>query len=225
MRIYKRNYMLMGQDSPSMRRESSANDKNSYDLFTSHHEKKGYAGVCTYVRKGGTKGVDKTPFDASLAQGRALLTKHDGFDLLNIYAPNAGRGDSHLKVKFEFYDAMKKLVQTYNTTETGIIIAGDVNTAHDEIDVYAPRKFKDGTGFLISERQWITAFLEEEKLTDSFRSKYPELRKFSFWDARTQKRGIDCGWRIDVFYISSHLKSGIIDSTIRNEVIIASCKQ
>jgi exodeoxyribonuclease III len=131
--------------------------------------------VCTYVRKACTQSVDKNPVEGE--QGRALLTKHDGFDLLNIYAPNAGRGEEYLKIKFAFYKQMKMLTQKYNNTQTGIIIAGDINTAHQDLDVYMPKKFTTTTGFLIEEREWITKWLKEELLVDSYRNKYPSCRE------------------------------------------------
>lgn len=196
-----------------------------YDSFFSFSGK-GYAGVVTYVRKGGCQWWTDNPFNTALGSpppstslkktndpdtdpdtsiGRCLLTDHGDFLLLNIYAPNAGRGEEYLARKLTFYGELSDCVRKWQNAGRKVIVTGDINTAHSELDIYNPTKYSQVTGFLNQERQWITDFLNEHNMVDAFRERHKDVRKYSFWDQRRQQRPLNNGWRIDAFYVSRDL--------------------
>jgi exodeoxyribonuclease-3 len=114
-----------------------------------------------------------------------MLTDHGAFSILNIYAPNAGRGPEHLAKKMEFYDELSSAMDKW-TLEEGrkVVITGDINTAHTELDIYNPKKYALETGFMDSERAWISGFLEGRKCVDVWREFNPGVRKYTFWDQK-----------------------------------------
>jgi exodeoxyribonuclease III len=116
-----------------------------------------------------------------------MLTDHGEFLILNIYAPNAGRGPEHLERKMKFYSELSQAMALWTQDGRKVIVTGDINTAHTDLDIYNPRKYVQETGFLEIERDWITTFLEERKCKDVWREFNPKIRKYSFWD---QKRCI-----------------------------------
>lgn len=198
-----------------------------YESFFSFSGK-GYAGIATFARKGSTRWWTDNPFnvdvgslkvqekgevkklldpdtDPDVSIGRCVLSDHGFFLLLNIYAPNAGRGEEYLARKFTFYRTLADCVRKWTEAGRKVIVTGDINTAHQELDIYNPEKYKTGTGFLPEERQWITKLLEDYNMSDAFRALYPTIRKYSFWDQRRQQRPLNNGWRIDAFYVSDAL--------------------
>jgi len=210
-----------------------------YDSFWSFSGS-GYAGVVTYSRHGLTKSFTPTPFPLPpssnpLTQGRCMLTDHGTFLLLNIYAPNAGRGPSHLQQKLAFYEELSSAVGRWNLEGRKVLVTGDINTAHTELDIYNPRKYMLGTGFLDVEREWVGFFLGDRVCVDVWREFHPGVRKYTFWDQKrcTARlphgwrlilvlREKNCGWRIDVFYANEAMMKDILSSDIHNNVSLLS---
>lgn len=210
-----------------------------YDSYFTYSGK-GYAGVCTFARKGATRWWTDAPFseplgaassarpsasaangasggdrrraveldvdeDPDVSRGRCVLTDHVDFLILNIYAPNAGRGESFLARKMEFYSTMSDCVRKWRAAGRRVIVTGDLNTAPSELDIYNPGKFAATTGFLPSERAYIEKFCKNHDAVDAFRHLHPDTRKYSFWDYRTQQRPLNNGWRIDLHLCSREL--------------------
>jgi exodeoxyribonuclease III len=113
-----------------------------------------------------------------------MLTDHGGFLLLNIYAPNAGRGSDHLERKMAFYAELSVTMERWTQEGRRVVITGDINTAHTELDIYNPKKYMEETGYLDIEREWITSFLSQRKCTDVWRKQHPGERKYTYWDQR-----------------------------------------
>jgi exodeoxyribonuclease-3 len=113
-----------------------------------------------------------------------MLTDHGAFMILNIYAPNAGRGDEYLERKMAFYGELSRAMARWTEAGHKVVITGDINTAHTEFDIYNPRKYIKDTGFLESEREWITTFLSQRKCKDVWREFNPGARKYTFWDQK-----------------------------------------
>jgi exodeoxyribonuclease III len=113
-----------------------------------------------------------------------MLTDHGAFLILNIYAPNAGRGPEHLERKMKFYSELSRAMERWTQEGRKVVITGDINTAHTELDIYNPKKYVSETGFLSSEREWITTFLEERKCKDVWRELNPGVKKYTFWDQK-----------------------------------------
>lgn len=158
-----------------------------YDSFWSFSGS-GYSGVVTYARQGLTKSSTPNPFNRlphdTLSSGRCMLTDHGVFMVLNIYAPNAGRGPEYLEKKMEFYDELSSAMGRWTQDGRKVVITGDINTAHTELDIYNPKKYASETGYLASEREWISRFLEERRCKDVWREQNPGVRKYTFWDQK-----------------------------------------
>jgi exodeoxyribonuclease III len=191
----------------------------------------------TYARTGLTKSFTDNPFATDsqesdvggLSQGRCMLTDHGSFMILNIYAPNAGRGDEYLERKMTFYRELSRAMARWTQAGHKVVITGDINTAHTELDIYNPRKYMKETGFLENEREWITTFLSERKCQDVWREVNPGVRKYTFWDQKrcmvftrvktnVVMREKNCGWRIDVFYANEGMMEDVLSSDILNNV-------
>lgn len=217
---------------------------DGYESFFSFSGK-GYAGIATFAKRGSVRWWTDNPFNTEIGSvkdkaakasmpedpdtaidtsiGRCVLTDHESFLLLNIYAPNAGRGPQYLERKFTFYRALEQCVAKWQAAGRQVIVTGDINTAHSELDIYNPTKFCEGTGFLPEERQWITEFLARQEMSDAFRRLHPDKRKYSFWDQKRNLRPSNYGWRIDAFYCSNKLfdtgAGEAVESAILNDVI------
>jgi exodeoxyribonuclease III len=120
----------------------------------------------------------------ALYRGRCMLTDHGDFVILNIYATNAGRGPAYLQRKMTFYNELYLAVARWTDEGKKVIVTGDINTAHTELDIYNPQKYRQETGFLDIERNWITTFLNDRKCKDVWRELHPTERKYTFWDQR-----------------------------------------
>ena len=175
--------------------------------FSSSRHKKGYSGVGTWSKLKPEKveyGIGIPRFDD---EGRVLALYFNEFILFNVYFPNGGGGLERLAYKLDFYDAFLKHIEILRQTEgKKIIFCGDVNTAHEEIDLARPKENEKNTGFLPEERAWIDEVIAQGYI-DTFRHFYPEKRAtYSYWDTKTRARDRNVGWRIDYFFISGELE-------------------
>jgi exodeoxyribonuclease-3 len=142
-------------------------------------------------------------------EGRVVMTDHQTFVLFNVYFPNAGRGEERLKYKLEFYEWFRKLcLDLVQNQQRNVIIVGDVNTAHKEIDVHRPDS--SATGFLPEERQWIDEFLASGFI-DIFRYLHPTTIAYSWWDPKSSKRIEDKGWRLDYAFVNSKFVHEVVE--------------
>jgi exodeoxyribonuclease-3 len=189
-----------------------------YHSYFSSAVKKGYSGVAIYsktepesIKKG--FGIEK--FDN---EGRILIAVYPEFTLLNIYYPNGKARQERLQYKMEFYDAFLKYVDKLKKKGINIIICGDVNTAHKEIDIARPKENEKVSGFLPEEREWIDKFISHGYL-DTFRMFNQEPDNYTWWDQLTRARDRNVGWRIDYFYISENLKKKIKNAFIMPDVM------
>ena len=195
------------------------------DLFQKHYEevlinpalKKGYSGTATYS-------VLKSDFHSTcpdidtLNEGRIIETHYDDIVLFNVYFPNGQKDDDRLAHKMKFYDDF--LLHCENLREDGksIIICGDVNTAHKEIDLKHPKANSKKSGFLPIERQWIDKLLEHGYI-DTFRYVHGDKEdSYSWWSYRANARANNVGWRIDYFFISEELAENLEDAFILDDI-------
>jgi exodeoxyribonuclease-3 len=191
---------------------------DGYESFFSAAERKGYSGVVTYTKLKPIKvqqGIGKKEFDS---EGRFIITEFDDFTLLNIYFPNGKASKERLQYKMEFYDSFLKHCKKLLKQNKKIVICGDVNTAHKEIDIARPKENSDVSGFLPQEREWIDKFLAAGFL-DTFRIFNQEPDQYTWWDMITRARERNVGWRIDYFYASENLKNNIKSASIHSSVM------
>lgn len=181
-------------------------------------ERPGYSGVLTFAKDKDAKselgfGIEK--FDI---EGRVVQTKFEDFRLFNIYFPNGGRDHSRVPFKLEFYAELLNLCDELHAQGEQIVICGDINTAHQEIDLKNHKTNHKTTGFLPEERAWITKYLENG-FVDAFRALYPEKEQYTWWTYRANARARNVGWRLDYFLVSEGLMDNVKDVVIHDEVM------
>lgn len=176
-----------------------------YAFFSHPKERKGYSGVALYTKKEPKKVEYGIGLSGTDDEGRIIIGHFDDFVLLNVYFPNGGGGPERLKYKLDFYDAFLVYIEKLRRREPRIIFMGDVNTAHEEIDLARPKENETHTGFLPEERAWIDEVVSLGWI-DTFRHFYPnKTGAYSYWDMKTAARERNVGWRIDYIFITPAL--------------------
>lgn len=182
-------------------------------------EKKGYSGVGTYRRveaEGCEKGFRAPEFDR---EGRVLAHRFPEFTLFNVYFPNGKARPDRLDYKLRFYDWFLKLLAGYRKKgQQRLVVCGDVNTAHKEIDLARPKENSLISGFLPQERAWIDRLLEAGFI-DTFRVFDPAPARYTWWDQLTRARERNVGWRIDYFFASEELRPHLAGAAIHADVL------
>jgi exodeoxyribonuclease-3 len=179
--------------------------------------RKGYSGVALYSNREPERiesGFGMTRFDE---EGRTLVADYSDFLLYNVYFPNGKASKERLQFKMEFYDAFAEHVKALVERGKRIVVCGDVNTAHREIDLARPRENEKISGFLPEERAWIDRFIESG-FVDTFRLYNQDPGQYTWWDLKTRARERNVGWRIDYFFISENLKDSLKSASILTEV-------
>jgi len=180
-------------------------------------ERKGYSGVAAFFRKQPldyTNGFGVPRFDS---EGRVITLAYEDFYLLNVYFPNGGQGPERLKYKLEFYEAFLEHVEQLRKEGKAVIFCGDVNTAHNEIDLARPKENVENSGFMPVERAWLDK-ITAKGWVDTFRHFHPEPDQYSWWDYKTRARERNVGWRIDYFFIDREHLPLVKDAFILPEV-------
>lgn len=197
--------------------EEIRSPKGYQSFFTHSKKRKGYSGVATYTKISPEYthvGMsDKDPDE----EGRTEVVYFKNFVLVNCYFPNGGGGPERLAYKLEFYDEFLKFVDTLHKKYKNVIFCGDVNTAHEAIDLARPKENEENTGFLPVERAWLDEVVAHGWV-DVFRHQNPNTRDvYTYWDMKTRARERNVGWRIDYFFISPELISKIRDIKILSD--------
>ena len=184
-----------------------------YYIFLNSAERKGYSGVATFTKERPLeirKGVGIEKFDK---EGRILITEYPSFVLFNIYFPNGKKNDERLDYKLNFYDTFLGYADNLKAEGKNIVVCGDFNTAHKEIDLTHPGANENRSGFLPIERAWMDTFVDHGYV-DTFRHFNKESNQYSWWDLKTRSRERNVGWRIDYFFVNNeflpHLKKAFI---------------
>ena len=186
--------------------------------FASHHwnwskKKKGYSGTACFCRQAPLAYAESLPDPRFAGEGRVQLLEFPAFYLFNIYFPNGQMDDGRLDFKLGFYDAFLDYAEQLRRTKP-IVVGGDFNTAHKEIDLKNPKANEERSGFLPIERAWIDTFVSHGYV-DTFRLFEPGPGHYSWWSYRFNARANNAGWRIDYFFVSEelrpHVKSAWID--------------
>lgn len=189
-----------------------------YHVYFVSAERPGYSGVALYTKEKPKEmkngfGIEK--FDN---EGRIQIADYDDFVLFNIYFPNGKGSKERLQYKMDFYDAFLDYVDRLKNEGRKIVITGDVNTAHQEIDLARPKENEKVSGFLPEERAWIDKFLSHGYI-DTFRMFYQQPGQYTWWDLKTRARERNIGWRIDYFYVSENFKDNLKGAYILPDVM------
>jgi len=184
-------------------------------------ERKGYSGVATFSRVEPDRvqiGFGDPQWDT---EGRVVITEHLGGKLVlaNIYFPNGQRDRARLQYKLDFYEKTREYFTELANAGRHVIVCGDYNTAHKEIDLARPKENEKTSGFLPEERAWLDRWTDSG-FVDIFRTLYPERSEaYTWWDVITRARERNVGWRIDYHFISASLVPAVSAAEIHPEVL------
>lgn len=189
-----------------------------YHQYWSHAERKGYSGTALLSK------IKPLSFETAFGEdefdieGRINIAEYEQFILFNIYFPNGGQGDERLAYKLRFYDKALEIMQAKRATGKAILVAGDYNTAHKEIDLARPKENETVTGFLPIERAWLDKIVEHGWV-DTFRIFDPSAEQYSWWSYRAGARPRNIGWRIDYFFVDQEHQTLVTNAGIRQDVM------
>ena len=193
-------------------------DIDGYHGYWHSGERKGYSGVATFSKKEPLHvqyglGIEK--YDK---EGRVLITEFDDFLLYNIYFPNGQKDEHRLQYKLDFYDDLLEILNEQVASGVNVLVGGDWNTAHEEIDLANPKANKNNSGFMPVERAQIDTYIENGYV-DTFRLFHDEPERYSWWTYRFGARQRNIGWRIDNFFTNQDFIENIADADIHEDVM------
>lgn len=182
--------------------------------------KKGYSGVAAYSRPVPIRVITEFDMPRFDGEGRMIQMDFEAFTLFNIYFPNGQMDDDRLAYKLDFYDWFLDYAQGLRDQGKSLIITGDFNTAHNEIDLKNPGPNSKRSGFLPVERQVLDRMIHMGYV-DTFRYFHPETVKYSWWSYRFNARKNNAGWRIDYFFVTQDLmdKGLVKEAFIHNDIL------
>jgi len=203
---------------PDQLTEDLLNINKYKSFFSSSIVKKGYSGVAIYTKQEPAEvqhGFGIPKFDD---EGRIILADYKDFILINIYYPNGKAREERLKYKMDFYDAFLDYADKLVKKGKKLVICGDVNTAHKEIDLARPKENEKISGFLPIEREWMDKFISHGYI-DTFRMFNDEPEQYTWWDQQSRARERNVGWRIDYFFVSENFKKNVSKAFIMPDVM------
>jgi len=192
-------------------------EPSGYQTYWNYPERKGYSGVATFTREKPIKMQNSFGVKAFDGEGRVIISEYPEFTLCNIYFPNGKQGPERLKYKMDFYEAFFNYLEPRRLRGDKIIFCGDVNTAHQEIDIARPKENSKISGFLPQERAWLDKIAAHGYI-DTFRHFHKEAGQYSWWDMKTGALARNVGWRIDYFFITENLLNNVQKAFIMPEV-------
>jgi exodeoxyribonuclease-3 len=197
--------------------DNDLREPQGYHTYWNHPERKGYGGVATFTKtepvavKYGFEGVRLD------LEGRVIITEYTNFTLINVYFPNGKMGDERLNYKMDFYEAFLGFADSLKVKGIKLVVCGDFNTAHKEIDIARPKENQHVSGFLPKERAWMDKFVAHGYI-DTFRYFNKEPNQYTWWDMKTRARERNVGWRIDYFFVTENLLPAVSEAFIMTEV-------
>jgi len=189
-----------------------------YKEFWNSAEKKGYSGTAVFSKIEPVNVTYDIGIEEHDKEGRVITLEYDNFFLVNCYTPNSQRELARLSYRMKWEDDFRECIKGLDQKKP-VILCGDLNVAHKEIDLKNPDSNRKNAGFTDEERQKMTSLLECG-FVDTFRYLYPDLKEaYTWWSYMFKARERNAGWRIDYFIVSERLKDKIIDVVIHSEVL------
>ncbi len=188
-----------------------------YESYWNYADKKGYSGTAIYTKHkplSVTYGIDIDEHDH---EGRVITLEMDDFYLVTVYTPNSQDGLRRLDYRMKWEDDFQAYLHKLDEKKP-VIVCGDMNVAHQEIDLKNPKTNRKNAGFTDEEREKMTQLLSNGFI-DTFRTLYPEQITYSWWSYRFRAREKNTGWRIDYFLISERLKDRLVDAKIHTDMM------
>jgi exodeoxyribonuclease III len=198
--------------------DAALKEPKGYLTYWNYPERKGYGGVATFTREKPLSVRNDFPAGKLDLEGRVVITEYPSFTLMNIYFPNGKKDAVRLKYKMDFYDAFLVFADSLVKAGKKLIVCGDVNTAHTEIDIARPKENSKVSGFLPSERAWLDKLISHGYV-DTFRYFHKEPEQYTWWDIKTAARARNVGWRIDYFFVSENLLPSLVKAFILPEIM------
>ncbi len=188
-----------------------------YFEYWNYAQRKGYSGTAVFTKREPLKVTRGIGLEAHDQEGRVITLEFPEFYFVTVYTPNAQDGLARLDYRMEWEEAFRAYLQTLDRQKP-VIICGDMNVAHQEIDLKNPKQNRSNAGFTDQERAQFSALLAAG-FVDSFRHLYPDRENaYTWWSYRFNARSRNAGWRIDYFIVSDRLKTRIKDSVICSEI-------
>lgn len=189
-----------------------------YECYWNYAEKKGYSGTAVFTKKKPLEVVYGIGIDEHDHEGRVITLEYEDFYFVTVYTPNSQSELARLPYRMQWEDAFRDYLKELDAHKP-IILCGDLNVAHTEIDLKNPKTNKKNAGFTQEERDKFTELLDAG-FVDSFRYFYPDKTgAYSWWSYRFKAREKDAGWRIDYFVVSDRIKEQMKDALIYKEVM------
>jgi exodeoxyribonuclease-3 len=188
-----------------------------YESYWNYAEKKGYSGTAIFSKHKPLSVSYGIGIDEHDHEGRVITLEMEDFYLVTCYTPNSQDGLKRLDYRMTWEDDFRAYLKALDEKKP-VILCGDLNVAHEEIDLKNPKTNRMNAGFTDQEREKFSTLLSEG-FTDSFRFKYPEQVTYSWWSYRFQARQKNAGWRIDYFVISDRLRERMDDACIHTEIL------
>ena len=188
-----------------------------YESYWNYADKKGYSGTAIYTKHkplSVTYGIDIDEHDH---EGRVITLEMDDFYLVTVYTPNSQDGLRRLEYRMKWEDDFQDYLHKLDEKKP-VIVCGDMNVAHQEIDLKNPKTNHKNAGFTDEEREKMTQLLSNGFI-DTFRTLYPEQVTYSWWSYRFRAREKNTGWRIDYFLISERLRDRLVDAKIHTDMM------
>jgi exodeoxyribonuclease III len=189
-----------------------------YYYFWHSAEKKGYSGTATFSKQAPDLVAPYTGMAQCDREGRILRTDFGNWTLLNCYFPSGTSGDERQDYKMQFLADFDRWVAELRRERPNLIVVGDYNIAHQEIDLHDPKGNKKSSGFLPEERAWMSDFLSKSGFTDAFRQLNPDSQMYSWWSFRANSRANNKGWRIDYQCTTGAATTALHSAELLNDV-------
>ena len=189
-----------------------------YECYWNYAEKKGYSGTAVFTKKKPLEVVYGIGIDEHDHEGRVITLEYEDFYFVTVYTPNSQSELARLDYRMRWEDAFRDYLKELDAHKP-VIVTGDMNVAHEEIDLKNPKTNKKNAGFTQEERDKFSELLDAG-FVDSFRYFYPDKTgAYSWWSYRFKAREKDAGWRIDYFVVSERIKEQMKDALIYKEVM------
>lgn len=193
-------------------------DLEGYHQYWNYAEKKGYSGVAVFTKKEPLRVAYGIGVEEHDHEGRVITLEFEDFYHVTVYTPNSQAENARLDYRMEWEDAFRAYVKGLDEKKP-VIICGDLNVAHNEIDLKNPKTNRRSAGFTDEERGKFTELLEAG-FVDSFRHFYPDMEGiYSWWSYRFKAREKNAGWRIDYYVTSESLREKLVDAKIHTQIM------
>lgn len=192
-----------------------------YHIYLNPAQKKGYSGVGILSKMPADRVVCGMGIEQHDVEGRVIRADFAGLTVVSVYFPSGTSGAERQDVKYIFLTDFRQWASTLIQERPEVLIAGDVNICHQEMDIHNPVSNKNSTGFLPEERAWVDAFLNAGWV-DSFRALNPNLQQYSWWSFRANSRANNKGWRIDYQFATQALRprlkaAGLLQAAVHSD--------